>query len=483
MQKINFLPQVKIWNAAEFHSRNVWQNSVLGSFTYDGSVNKFAVTLQGKDGPEWKYLLTSNQYDTSAVTSVRMQSELGSYFDIIAGETGVLSIYTKSLYNDTSNRLATMLDVSNAVATIPVVGLNMDSSAVHIDSSYIHLKSDSSYPYLDSGDAQGSEVNPLATVGTVNALRIDVSNAISALGDLFTLEHVYDASFIEEESLTDFASLLNYIQTTSPSIFNDYKKGSVLIFGKEEWVLINPDSPSNPSSWELLGTIDSPNAYVTSFGGQTGAITISDSFFMNGKQLVLETASDTSLGGVMTGHTTGKDGSTYIFDLKVGGKNAADASRGYVTIPIVTGAEGDASYGLVPNTALIGDTHIYTVNINPSTCGNLSGTQYNEIKSIKLTYDNIINSDDLIVSVYKVRAGQGGSERLGRQLVYVDEIISGPHNLLVDFGSAEAFIGCQDTMGDAYLGYVVVISASANSINIDASTTFVPNVDPDQPTT
>ena len=488
MQKINFLPQVKLWNAAEFASRPVWDTSLVGgNLTYDANANRFAVTLLNDKTqvPEWRYLLTTDSSVDNGVTGIRLYNGPTAFVDKFAGDNGLIEVLVGSPYSESGepNPLATMADVKAAFEGASILGLNMDSSHIHSDSSFLHLKSDFSHPYFDGGDGPTDEVNPLATVETVDALRQDVSNAISdistaisSLGDLFKLEDVFDASFIEQHSLSNFGDLLNYLNTQSPSPLSDYERGSVLIYGNEEWVLINDQNPASANSWELLGTISSPDAYVTSFGGQTGAITLSNSFFMNGKQLNLETASDTSLGGVMTGHSTGLDGSNYIFDLKVGGKAAADASRGYVSIPIVTGATTDASYGLVPNTALSGSTHIYTVTLDPSTLSDV-GVIYRQIKSVKITHT--IGTDDLVISVYKVRAGNG--ERNGRQLVYVDEIISGPNSILVDFGSADAFIGCQDEKSGQYLGYIVVIAASASAIDLndDSGTSFTANAEAD----
>ena len=483
MQKINFLPQVKLWNAAEFASRPIWDTSLVGgNLTYDANANRFAVTLLNDktQDPEWRYLLTTDSSVDNGVTGIRLYNGPSAFVDKFATDNGLIDVIVGSPYNDSTNPLATMADVQAAVEGSSILGLNMDSSHIHIDASYLHLKSDSSHPYFDGGDEPNSKVNPLATVETVEALRIDVSsaisdisNAISGLGDLFKLEAVYDASFIEEHpTIINFGDLLNYLAGRTPNPLDNYERGSVLIFGDEEWVLINDQNPASANSWELLGTIGAPDAYVTSFGGQTGAITLSNSFFMNGKQLNLETASDTSLGGVMTGHSTGLENSNYIFDLKVGGKAVSDASRGYVSIPIVTGAAADASYGLVPNTALSGSTHIYTVTLDPSTLSNV-GVSYNQIKSVNITHS--IGTDNLIISVYKVRAGV---ERSGRQLVYVDEIISGHSSILVDFGSADAFIGCQDEKNGGYLGYVVVIAASASAIDLndDSGTSFSANV-------
>ena len=77
--------------------------------------------------------------------------------------------------------------------------------------------------------------------------------------------------------------------------------------------------------------------------------------------------------------------------------------------------------------------------------------------------------------MYKVRAT--GAQRSGRQLVYVDEVISGRNSILIDFGSAEAFIGCQDQNDGTYFGYDIVIAASTSAVNLsnDPGTTLTPN--------
>ncbi len=476
MQKINFLPQVKLWNAAEFQSRRVWTDPDLGSMTYDGSVNKFAVTLQGKTDPEWRYLLTSDSSTATAVTALRLMVDVNTYQDIVPGLDGVLNVYTSSAYNGLSNPLATLADVQAAVAGASVLGMKMDSSIVHIDASYIHIKSDASNPYFDGGDNTGDKVNPLATVGTVNAA---ITAALADLGNLFNLQGVYDNPYTPQggSAITTFAGLLAYLTAQSPVPF-DIERGTVLIFGGDEYVLIDTANYSTPLGWEKLGSIDT-NTAVVSIGGESGVILLSDSFYMNGKTLSLNTARDSILGGVMTGHTEGAvDSSTkYEFALRVGGSAVANANRGYVSIPIVTGAANDASYGLVPNSALSGGTHIYTVTLDPSSLANV-GVAYNQIKSVKISHT--IGTDDLVISVYKVRASN--AQRNGRQLVYVDEIISGPSSILVDFGSADAFIGCQDQKNNTYLGYDIVIAASTSAVNLndDPNTTFTPNQTPEQ---
>lgn len=473
MQKINFLPQVKLWNAAEFQSRRVWTNPDLGSMTYDGSANRFAVALQGESDPKWMYLLTSDSPTTAAATSLRLMVNASTYQDVAAGLNGILSVYTASAYNSSTNPLATLVDVQAAVAGASVLGMKMDSSIVHIDSSYIHLKSDTSNPYFDGGDNEGGNENdnPLATVGTVKTA---ITDALNGLGDLFNLQGVYENPYTPDGGgqITTFEGLLTYLAGQAPIPF-DIKKGTVLIFGKDEYVLLDTTRYSDPIGWEKLGSIDT-NTAVISIGGKSGAILLSDSFYMNESTLNLNIANDTSLGGVKTGHTEGAvDSNTkYEFALKVGGSSEDNAGKGYVSIPIVTGADSNASYGLVPNSVLSGGAHIYTVTLDPSTLSNV-GVAYNQIKSV--TINHTIGTEDLVINVYKVRAT--GAQRSGRQLVYVDEIISGTDSILIDFGSAEAFIGCQDQNDGTYFGYDVVIAASTSAVNLsnDSSTTLTPN--------
>lgn len=470
MQKINFLPQVKLWNAAEFQSRRTWTNPDLGSMTYDGSANRFAVALQGESDPKWMYLLTSDSSTTAAATSLRLMVNASTYQDVSTGLDGILSIYTASEYKGSDNPLATRADVQAAVAGASVLGMKMDSSIVHIDSSFIILKSDPSNRYSDKGDNENN--NPLATVGTVKTA---ITDALNGLGDLFNLQGVYENPYTPEsggEQITTFEGLLAYLTKQKPIPF-DNKKGTVLIFGKDEYVLLDATRYTDPIGWEKLGSLNTDTA-VISIGGKTGAILLGDSFYMNENTLSLNTASDTSLGGVKTGHTEGAvDSNTkYEFALKVGGSSEDNAGKGYVSIPIVTGADSNASYGLVPNSALSGGAHIYTVTLDPSTLSN-GGVAYNQIKSV--TINHTIGTEDLVINVYKVRAT--GAQRSGRQLVYVDEVISGRNSILIDFGSAEAFIGCQDQNDGTYFGYDVVIAASTSAVNLsnDPGTTLTPN--------
>lgn len=469
MQKINFLPQVKLWNAAEFQSRRTWTNPDLGSMTYDDSANRFAVALQGESDPKWMYLLTSDSPTTAAATSLRLMVNASTYQDVPTGLDGILGVYTASAYNSSTNPLATSADVKAAVAGASLLGMKMDSSIVHIDSSYIILKSDASNPYSDRGGNEN--VNPLATVGTVKTA---ITDALGGLGDLFNLQGVYENPYTPDGGgqITTFEGLLTYLAGQEPMPF-DKKKGTVLIFGKDEYVLLDTTRYSDPIGWEKLGSLNTDTA-VISIGGKTGAILLGDSFYMNENTLSLNTASNVSLGGVKTGHTEGAvDSNTkYEFALKVGGSSEDNAGKGYVSIPIVTGADSNASYGLVPNSALSGGAHIYTVTLDPSTLSN-GGVAYNQIKSV--TINHTIGTEDLVINVYKVRAT--GAQRSGRQLVYVDEVISGRNSILIDFGSAEAFIGCQDQNDGTYFGYDVVIAASTSAVNLsnDPGTTLTPN--------
>ena len=472
-QRINFLPQVKLWNSAIFQANriNTWHDlstGDLGTITYDDELNTFAVVLNGKNNPEWKYLLTSDTSDASALTSIRLYHDT-SYVEKVPGPHGNISLLTGTLYNDSSNVLATMADVSAAIDIaqqgVDLRGLKIDGSIMHMDSSYAILISDPSHQYVDLG----AKTNPFATVESVNAA---VNSAISSLGDLFELEAIYDASYIREHQLTNFASLLDELDD-DPEWASGYGKGSVLIFGNEEWVLLDPTNPGASGSWELLGSLAAPDQYVTSFATKTGDITISNSFNMHGNQLNLTPASNSSIGGIILGHTSGLENSNYIFDLRTGATtsgNLQDFAKGYVSIPVVTGASTDASYGIVPNSLLQGNTQVYTAAINPTTCN--VGTQYSDIHTVYITHN--LGTSDVIVSVYKLKYNT--AERPGRQLVYVDEIISSANRVDIFFGSPEAFIGCQEKDGgDNYLGYVVVIAGSTNATEIpDAS--IVPTV-------
>lgn len=473
-QRINFLPQVKLWNSAIFQANriNTWHDlstGDLGTITYDDELNTFAVVLNGKNSPEWKYLLTSDSSTAEALTGIRLYHDT-SYVEKLPGADGNISLLTGTLYNDSSNVLATMADVSAAIDIaqqgVDLRGLKIDGSIMHMDSSYAILISDPSHQYSDTGD----KINPFATVASVTAA---VSSAISSLGDLFELKAIYDASYISDHQLTDFASLLDYLDENQRGWASGYDKGSVLIFGNEEWVLLDPANPGASGSWELLGSLAAPDQYVTSFATKTGDITISDSFNMHGNQLNLTPASNTSIGGIILGHTSGLENSNYIFDLRTGATasgNLQDFAKGYVSIPVVTGASTDASYGIVPNSLLQGNTQVYTAAINPTTCN--VGNQYFDIHTVYITHN--LGTSDVIVSVYKLKYNT--AERPGRQLVYVDEIISSANRVDIFFGSPEAFIGCQEKDGnDNYLGYVVVIAGSTNATEIpDAS--IVPTV-------
>lgn len=477
MQKINFLPEVKLWNGAEFGSRQIWLNPSLGEMTYDGVLNKFAVVLQGKNNPEWKYLLTSDSSTEHAATTLRLYQGNDAYTDIPASEEGLITVLTESAYNSASNKLATMADVQGAVAGASLLGVKMDTSILSIDSSYVMVYSDPSSKYCDNGTPSSSDYNPLATVGTVKKA---VTDAIASLGDVFELRGVYtDASGgtvngvnVPAGSADTFGRLLNYLSNNSGLTGLD--KGSVIVYENLEYVLLDPNNAGSTASWELLGSIDS-NTCVVSLGSQSGVITISDSFYMNSRQLNLNVANDNSIGGIKTGYTeTVTDSSTkYNFAVRVDDGTVGDvanANTAYVSIPIVSGGANDASYGLVSNDALKGSTYIYTVNIDPSTC---TGVTYGNIKSVQIAHN--IGSSDLLISVYKLSAG--AAERNSRQLVYVDEIIASDTNIVIDFGSAAAFVGCQDkNQQDAYLGYVVVICASTQPR--DPGATITPTVEP-----
>ncbi len=484
MQKINFLPQVKLWNAVEFNARHVWQNPSLGEMTYDGSSNsnRFAVAVQGAESPHWEYILTSQSSNEYAATVLRVFQNGANYVDISTGSNGIITVYTESLYNPTSNKIATMADVQGAVAGASLLGIKMDSSILHIDdSSYVMMYSDPSNLYHDEGGSSGSNnFNPLATVGTVEAA---IQNALSGLGDVFEIKGIYNSSTGGTvngnnipANINDFGLLLNELSQT-PSGLSGMSKGSVIVFNNEEYVLLNDSNPGNLLSWEVLGSV-SMQTCVVSLGGQSGTLNISDSFSMTGtgnKTLTLNPASTTNLGGVKTGHSESAiDSSTkYNFALNIG-SSGNDTNKGYVTIPIITGANTDASYGILASSTLQKSTRIYTVTINPETCLNL-GISYSSIRSIRMIHN--LGSDSISVNVYKIKSATGQSQINGKQLVYVDEIVAGPNILYVDFGSSEAFIGCQDIQNNQYLGYVIVIAASSITTSLDGIQ-MSGNVDP-----
>jgi hypothetical protein len=113
---------------------------------------------------------------------------------------------------------------------------------------------------------------------------------------------------------------------------------------------------------------------------------------------------------------------------------------------------------------------VYTAAINPTTCG-VPDASYSEIHTVRITHN--LGTSDVIVSVYKVKINT--AERAGRQLVYVDEIISSNNQIDIFFGSPEAFIGCQEKDGNNYLGYVAVIAGSTNATQIPDASINLPN--------
>ena len=480
MQKVNFLPQVKLWNAVEFNPRHIWESPSLGEMTYDGSSysNKFAVAVQGTNAPHWEYVLTSQTANEYAATVLRFFQNNNNYTDVSTNSLGVITVYTESLYNESTNKIATMADVQGAVAGASLLGVKMDSSILYVDSSYVMMYSDPSNPYHVEEGVSTSAFNPLATINTVDSA---IQNALLDLGNVFELEGVVTTAnggtvngVNLSSGITNFGDVLNELSRLHG--LSGMSKGSVIIFNNEEYVLLNDSNPGNLLSWEVLGSI-APNDTVVSLGGQSGTLLISDSFSMSGtsgKTLTLQPTSSSILGGIKTGHSEGViDNSTkYNYALNTD-TTGNDANKGFVTIPIVTGANNDASYGIVSNENLQKSAHIYTVSINPTTCSNLSVT-YDNIRSVQINHN--IGSDNIAVSVYKIKAGTGQTQSIGKQLVYVDEIITSPNALYVDFGSSEAFIGCQDIKNNIYLGYIIIITASTNVISL--TPTLQANVDP-----
>lgn len=470
MSVFNLIPQIKIWNAAEFVSRRIWENVSPGFLTYDANCNKFAVSLGGDERTKWKFLLTSDSSVVEAATVMRLKLNENTFYDASVDSGGILTLYTASPYAGPSNPVATLADVMSAVEGGSLLGLKVDSSIARMDSSYIMLKTDPSNLYRDYGRGSSADVNPLATVATVTSA---IEEALNKLGDLLNLQGVYPNPYEPEQGtrIESFADLLSYLIANSDSPF-EIKKGTVIIFGTEEYVLLDIFNYATPLGWEKLGIIcDDTN--VISIGGISGVIEISDSFYINGNTLSLNIASDASLGGIKTGYpenvnTVSKE---YNIALNVVPSGSADTGRGYVTLPIVTGKQEDASYGVVPNSILVGNAQIYTITLDPSS---LTGIDYEQIRSVNIRHN--MNTDNVVVNIYKRR---DNVQRIGRQLVLVDEVIvSGNNSILIDFGSPEAFIGCQDKRNNEYLGYDIIISASDTEIHLNDSSylTFTLNI-------
>lgn len=487
MQKINFLPQVKAWNAIEFgpKSTSVWNLGIgdVGLMTYDpGTDHKdsFKVSMyDGTDTAHWLTILTSGD-NSNYVSQFSIYNDIDqSHIDM----TGDVSIRTRSKYipdvsNNKYNPFATISDVKYFVDNGYVLDVKMDGNSV-VDSSIAKLYSDASHPY-------NANTNPLATMGTVQQAIQDIANVL-------TLREVYTNPYTgQSQNITSLQALLNYFNTDgSVGVAHnlhdasgnwDVERGDVIIFGNEEWVYYGIEkgesgyAPQNiTGNWELFGKLN-VDTTVTSFGGMVGAISIdSSSFYMDSSTLKLYGASDVSLGGILTGFsneavTEDEETIAYRFGLEIS-SNQERNGRAYTEIPVQDGSS--AVPGLITmddyNTFINASdgAKIYKAIIDPSTLGM---SQYTTTESVTIQHN--LGTEDLIVNVYKNDA----SSSYKRHAIYVDEIITDASTLDIHFGSSAAFIGCQDSSvinnETVYYGYTVVFSATPTPTSIpDASIT------------
>ena len=497
MQKINFLPQVKVWNAVEFGVRNHWPNpEVEGLMTYDGSLHAFMVTIPGKSNVEWRRILVTpegdHDYSGKYVKEVYLNNAQNDSSIPFCDGLGNVHIYTQSIYSS-SNKLATMQDVSNAISNV-VVEAYIDTTSIVDDSSTIHLYSDPSSLY-------NASTNQLATIGTVN-------NIVANIGNVLELRRVYDPSTITFPTTyrQDFFGWLAYCNddaSGSPSW--DYylhdeeephgwnvEKGDVVIWGNEEYVYIgvNPREqgydPDNEDNWELFGKLDI-DAAVTSFAGATGAIEIdSQSFYMSGQMLKLHPASDNTLGGVTTGYeythkdvSYGEGDSEYSqrygqFGLDMS-EDASTINQAFTDIPFQTGhVEAGLltlrDYTILQNISTNG-VFVAATLVDPSS---FNTGNYNSIFGVRIQHD--FGQAVMQVSVYKnMEPGRDSNnniiiDSITKQMVYADEIIAGPNEVRIDFGSSQAFIGCQDSdVTYGYYGYTVVMTVPSAYVHIPDS--------------
>lgn len=498
MQKINFLPQVKAWNAIEFGDRRMWSlnPTEYGNMTYDGSVGAFFVSLPGKMGARWARVLTTVE-DASLLDEryVRSISIYNMNDNTVITRSGDVSIYTKSPYNDINNPLATMADVSASISGSTILGAFMDGVSV-VDSSYIQL-------YSDPNSTYDASSNQLATLDSIR-------NAIADIGTVLELRRAYDPTDVSEETsqtITSFSDWLNYCdQHASSTPSWDYylhgtdgnwnvKKGNVVIWGNEEYVYIGDpnDDPSDIDNWELFGKL-SVDTVVTSFGGTTGAILIdSSSFYMGGTNsntLKLQVADASHLGGVMTGFEyTHRDASLEIgtttehsqrygeFGLDVSSLNGTH--KAYTDIPFQT---GHVEAGLLTlNDYKILQSYdsngafVAAALIDERSLASVIEQAYGTIYRVQINHN--FNQAVMQIGVYKNleygRDGDGNPilSSISKQMVYTDEIITNRNNVVIDFGSPQAFIGCQDQdANELYYGYTVVMTVPRSYVQIpDAS--------------
>lgn len=471
MQKLNFLPQVKVWNAIEFVSRNAWDvstNHEVGMMTYDSSDNVFKVSLEEEKShiAMWRTVLTGDGNSNEYVKRIVLHNSEDSDTTIM---NNIVDLYTYGKYDSTNNRLATMSDVRGAISGSTILGVEMDNRSI-VDNSIASLYSDPEHTY----DASS---NQLATLGTVK-------EAIGGLGTAVRLRQVYPNPYPvlseQDRSIDDFSELLEYFdenpggdETLHDGLGNwNVKKGDVVIFGNAEYIYtgVNPEGsgydPTDMSHWELFGTLGADSG-VISFGGKVGTILIDNHSFRmtdDTSTLILRAAGDASLGGIKTGYVDSSSVISNITHYQFGVDLDAQ-DRAFVSIPV---QNGKVEAGLIDASTYIslisnnGAAKIYHSIIKPDTL-HLTQEQYANVSRVAINHN--LGTNDLIVNVYK----NLDANAVSRSIVYVDEIISDSSVLRVDFGSARAFTECQEGAALGYYGYTVVFSASNTVQSFDPS--------------
>lgn len=203
MQKINFLPQVKVWNGIEFHGAYVQENPTPakpGILSYDSSTNSFKVSvLTGESQSGWKTIFLSDSSTGTLVNKIILQHEEGGTAD--ATLDGNVILYTGSAYNASTNKLATMSDIADISTGIAQV--NVDNNSV-VTSGTANLYSDPSSLY-------NASTNQLATLGTVSAAisAIPVQDGTVANGGLMDVSAYNAIQNVTSYGVDTYVALLN----------------------------------------------------------------------------------------------------------------------------------------------------------------------------------------------------------------------------------------------------------------------------------
>lgn len=203
MQKINFLPQVKVWNGIEFHGAYVQENPTPakpGILSYDSSTNSFKVSiLTGESQSGWKTIFLSDSSTGTLVNKIILQHEEGGTAD--ATLDGNVILYTGSAYNASTNKLATMSDIADISTGIAQV--NVDSNSI-VTSGIANLYSDPSSLY-------NASTNQLATLGTVSAAisAIPVQDGTVANGGLMDVSAYNAIQNVTSYGVDTYVALLN----------------------------------------------------------------------------------------------------------------------------------------------------------------------------------------------------------------------------------------------------------------------------------